>query len=899
MKAFRYTLILLSTLLITTGSFAQKKDLTKEDYASWQNLGQFTLSEDGSWIGWQVSLVDGDDTLYIRNLEGDKSYKYPLVRPFYFSPDSKWLAGQVNLGEKDQEKMREQKKEIKNDVMLLNLVTGEKHIFSEIQGFSFTEDSKHLVMRAYNPKDSKTADLVLYKLSAGTSKNIGNVLEFAVNKKGDRLAYIISAGGKKGNGVEIFNLDNYSTRLIDSDTTEYTKLSWEKEGNALSFLKEFSDTAYLEKNYIVYSARDIYGSLKTESFDPAESGSIPKGMRVRETYTPRFSKDLSILYFGVYEWNPAPPKGKKKEKEKLPGVDVWHWKDDPIQPRQTVEYNQGEKDFTYLFAWNLSNGRVNRITDETFRDGSITGDGRNVIIRTDEPYRPSFRLTHYDHYIVNAATGERREIIKNFTGLNGSSPDGKYILYFKDKNWFVYDIESATHRNLTSSIPVELWDIHDDSPRDIKPPVGTGGWYENDSHLLVYDEFDIWKIQANGGTPAKLTSGRENGVIYRTTRLDREDNFFKSAEPLYLSMRGDKTKKSGYGRISTKGKLEELVYEDLAVSSLSKAKDAQVFAIRKEDYNDSPDLFTTTDKFKNFTQVTLTNPQQGDFKWGKSELVNFKNRKGEELQGALYYPANYEQGKKYPMIVYIYEILSTGVHRYTSPSLTSAYNTTNYTTDGYFVFQPDIIYETNHPGESAVDCVVPAVEEVLKTGMVDEKAIGIMGHSWGAYQTSFIITQTDIFAAAVAGAPLIDMISMYNEIYWNSGSPNQSIFETSQGRLREPWWELMDEYMANSPMFNAGKIVTPLLVTFGNKDGAVDWHQGIEMFTTMRRMQKPFILLVYDGENHGLRQKENMKDYSTKVYDFFNHHLKGAPAESWIIEGKSYIEKKKEEELNK
>jgi len=143
------------------------------------------------------------------------------------------------------------------------------------------------------------------------------------------------------------------------------------------------------------------------------------------------------------------------------------------------------------------------------------------------------------------------------------------------------------------------------------------------------------------------------------------------------------------------------------------------------------------------------------------------------------------------------------------------------------------------------------------------------------------------------------MISMYNSIYWNSGSPNQNIFETSQGRLREPWWEIMDEYMANSPMFQAKNISTPLLVAFGTEDGAVDWHQGIEMFTTMRRMQKPYIMLVYDGENHSLAKKENQIDYTKKVNEFFNHHLLGSEAPEWITEGKSYLEKRREEDKQK
>lgn len=266
------------------------------------------------------------------------------------------------------------------------------------------------------------------------------------------------------------------------------------------------------------------------------------------------------------------------------------------------------------------------------------------------------------------------------------------------------------------------------------------------------------------------------------------------------------------------------------------------------------------------------------------------------MQGALFYPANYAPGKQYPMIVYIYEILSNTVHGYTMPSVRTAYNTTNFTTNGYFVFRPDIVYETNDPGVSAVNCVVPAVKEVLKTGMIDPAKLGLMGHSWGAYQTSFLITQTDIFKAACAGAPLTDLISMSMSIYWNSGTPDQKIFETSQGRFDGAWYERTDAHIRNSPMFNAAKIKAPLLVAFGDKDGAVDWHQGIEMYGTLRRMEKPHVMLVYADENHGLAKKENQIDYQKKQREWFDHYLLGKPAEKWITEGVSYLDKMKERE---
>ncbi|MBN1388539.1 MAG: S9 family peptidase [Bacteroidales bacterium] len=880
---------------------AQKKALTREDYDKWQNLGYHTISDDGNWISYTISPVEGNDTLFIISSDKETEYKLGLCSSPSFSDDSRWLAARKGYSKDETEKMREQKKKIQNKVVLLNLEKGTKRIFEDIQQFTLSKDSKHLIMSGYAAENSKSYDLYTYDLESGIMKNIGNVSDYGLNKKGNRLAYIIDAEGMKGNGVELFNLDDYSIRIIDTDTTTYTKLAWEKEGNAFSFLKSFSDTGYVEKNHSVFAVLDIYDNLQIKSLNPRDQDVIPDSLRIRETFIPRFSKDMSILYFGIYDWHvkEKKEKGKDKKDEKIPDVDIWHWKDDPIQPEQEKIYERSDKDFVYLCSWNLDKDEVYRITSEEFTDYNITADGKNVIVSTDLPYQPAFRQEYFDHYIVNASDGDRKLIAKNFTSLRNSSPDGKYIPYFREKNWWVYDIQEGENRIISSAIDTELWDTRDDSPREVKPPFGSGGWYEDDSHMLVYDEYDVWKVSPVTAEAKKLTEGREDEIRFRTIRLDYENDFFEHDKDLYLSAMGDKTKKSGFYRISPDGKIQKLIFDDYYISGLRKAKDEDRLVYRSESYSDSPDLFLTNSLFRKKEQLTNTNLQQSEYFWGKSELIEFTNKDGKELQGALFYPANYEKGKKYPMIVYIYEIRSTSVHSYVSPSPKSAYNTTNYTTDGFFVFQPDIVYKMNHPGQSAVDCVVPAVEKVIETGMIDKDRIALMGHSWGAYQTSFIITQTDLFAAAIAGAPLINMISMYNEIYWNTGNPNQQIFETSQGRLREPWWEIMDEYMDNSPMFNAANITTPLLVTFGNQDGAVDWHQGIEMFTTMRRMQKPYIMLVYEGENHGLRKDENMLDYSLKVKQFIDHYLLGKPAEEWIKEGKTYMEKKQEEDLAK
>jgi len=897
---FRTVVILILAASTTLAAQETRKPVTTDDYSKWATPGQATLSDDGKWMSWSIRMVDSDDSLFIKNINTGSVLGYPLSSNLQFSSDSKWAAMRIGYSEKETEQMREQKKPIRYKTRLVNLAEGTEKVFENTESFFFTRDGSHLIMNGY-AGEKRTRDLFLCHLVTGRVKNIGNVSESSVNKPGNRLAYIIDAEDKKGNGVELLNLADYSIVFIDNDTAKYRGLVWEREGTALAFMKEFNDTIHTEANYHLYTFRNIYGKSDLKVFDPLKSNTIPDGMRISENYRLVWSKDMKTLFFGVYTWTPKPTKGKNNrsaQNDKLPGLDIWHWKDDPIQPRQKVTYNT-DNNYTFLFAWNIDPNSVIRITDDELTRASITGDGKHALAMNTNLYRPAFREELFDYYIINTLTGEKKKILEKFSSVYGSSPDGKFILYFKDKNWWVYDIYKDAHRNLTAQVPTVFWNTRDDSPKEVKPPFGSAGWLKDDKGFLAYDEYDVWRIPADGSQALKLTSGKENNTIFRFSRLDFEDNFIDPSKDMYFSAFGDIDKKSGYYRIPVKGRAGMLIYEDRAISGLTRAKNSDTFLLRSETYAESPNFYTTDYAFADLSVQTNTNPHQAEYEWGYSELIHYKNRDGKDLQGALFYPANYEPGKKYPMIVYIYEIRSNVLHRYVTPSTRSAYNTSNYTTQGYFIFQPDIVYKTNHPGNSAVDCVVPAVEAVLKTGMIDEKKVGLMGHSWGAYQTSFIITQTNLFSAAVAGAPLINMISMYNEIYWNSGNPNQNIFETSQGRLREPWWEIMDEYMANSPMFQAGNINTPLLVAFGTEDGAVDWHQGIEMFTTMRRMEKPYIMLVYEGENHSLAKKENQLDYTKKVNEFFNHHLLGTEPEEWIIKGKKYLDKRREEEKAK
>lgn len=925
-----YSLLLVMGITFTAVA-QQKKDLSPDDYGKWQSLSGTALSADGDWAAYEVKIQEDNDTLYIVNRLTDKRYALEFGTRPAFSKDGRWVAWNIGVAYKEAEKLREQKQPIRFKMGLLNLSTGKKTVIDDVSNFKFSENGKFLAVSLTPPKDNKDkgAVLLLKNLSDSSTRTIGNVTAYEFNKKSDHLAYIVESANQAGNSVELFNLNSYSLKVIASDTLKFSKLTWSKEGDGLAFYKITKDEDFEEENAKVYVYAPLHKNPSLAIFDPAQQPSFPKGKRINPASTLRLNDDLSAAYFSINDLTAKPKKEEKKDsvikktdtdtakvatakegksaspktkptgKDKPAAVDVWHWKDADIQPRQKITYMK-DKDQSFESAWNIAANSFHQLANDSVPSISLSGRHPYALIFSEKKYKPAFKEDFSDVYLVHARTGEKKligeKVIMQYGSTPTLSPDGKFVLYYKDKQWFTYNTASGQTENLTQNIPTNFENFRDDHPA-VKPPFGNGGWIKGDKEVLLYDEYDVYAVKPDGKGFRKLTNGTADEIQHRVTRLDSEDPFLDDSKPIFFYLYGDKSKFTGYAKLE-KGKLSRLLYEDVMISRPDKAEDADVYLFSRMDYDRSPELYITKG-FDGEQKIASTNAQQQDYKWGKSELVSFTNKKGKKMQGALFYPADYQEGKQYPMIVYIYETLSNTVHAYVEPSQRRAYNTTNFTTGGYFIFRPDIVYDINDPGMSAVDCVVPAVEEVLKTGMIDKDKIGLMGHSWGAYQTSFIITQTDLFKAACAGAPLTNLISMSLAIYWNSGIPDQKIFETSQGRFDGPWYDRMQEHMRNSPIYQAANIKAPLLVAFGDKDGAVDWHQGIEMYGTMRRMEKPHVMLVYADENHGLAKKENQIDYQKRQREWFDHYLLGKTAPKWITEGVSYLDKMKAQEKSK
>ena len=902
------TLPIVILFLSTSVATAQKQQLEPEGYGQWQYITTSELSADGNWFAYNISLVDGDGWLNIKKVGSDSTGTHKFMhgsRPS-FSNDNKWGAFLIGVSEDKAEKLKKQKKRPKNKLGLMKLSTAEVDTFKKVQSYEFSDNGRYLAMEKYKAEGVKSdgSDLILRDLSAGSNQLIGNVAEFAFNDGGNKLAVLLDASEELGNGVHLYDLPSGKVTVLDSDNTNYKELTWNEDGTGLAFLKESENEDFQDPTHNIHAYRSLNGSTQKLVFDQQKFSAYPDSMRVVDYRSLQWSQDNNTLFFGIKQWDPKKEEAKEDSTTKemnedleTSNVELWHWQDDEIIPRQEVMANQIERE-NHMSAWHLDDERFVQLGSEKFEQVQLTGDQQHAVAYDPKPYEPTFEEEWQDVYLVDVSSGESQKILDKHEFVQ-TSPDGEYLLYFKDQNWWSYDISGDEHRNLTSNIDSRFENFTNVNGRENRRPWGNGEWAGDDEWVLLYDQYNTYKVWTDGSDARQLTNGNNDKIRYRQVRFSDEEEGIQDGETLYFSMYGDETKDRGYARIPQNNALEQLMYDSNMFTRLSKADSTKQYVYMVQSATNSPDFYHVNQSFEDAVALTSTNPQQEKYHWADDEVVSFTNKDGQKLEGRLIYPANYDPDKEYPMITYIYEKLSQTTHSYSMPSRTDEYNARRYSSEGYFVFMPDITYELSEPGVSAVKSVVPAVNKVLKTGMVNEEQLGLTGHSWGAYQTTFIITQTDLFNSAVAGAPLTNMVSMYNSIYWNSGIPDAKIFETSQGRFPDPWWKDWDNYIDNSPIFNMEEMSTPLMVQFGTDDGAVDFNQGVELYNTMRRMQNPFVMLVYEGENHNLAQEENQIDYANRAFQWHEHYLKGEEAPNWITDGLPFLERPMAEENEK
>ncbi len=921
-------------------SAQDKPTVTPADYGQFERLSPGSarggLSPDGRWLAHGISRVGGDNELRVASIPASSAT--PHVVPFgtqaVFSADSKWLAYAIGQSEEEQERLRTARQPIQRKLGLLDLATNVETVFEGVESFAFDATGQSIAMKRYGPAPAAASaaeppaagrggrggrggggapaasigtTLIVRVLASGTSTTFGNVSDYTwqASETGRLLAMTISADGQVGNGIHLFNPATSVLRVLDASAADYSSLVWREDSGDLVALRSKVDDARDGPTQVALAWMSVgQANERALQLDPT-AGALPETQRLVTFRRPSWLQgpagpggDDATILLGVADWAPAPTSppagarggrgGRGAGEPEAADVDVWHWNDTTVMSAQKLRVSADARR-SLPAVWHITEGSLVVLGKSYDEQVTPIPGTRKALVSEFTPYlmERSIGRGAADLLLTDMSTAERTPLSTGVTGRPSISTGGKYVIYNQGGHYWTINLASKSITNITRAIKTSFTDLASDSTAAERPMFGIAGWTANDADVVLYDQFDLWRVSPDGSGGTRLTNGAPDQVRHRYQRLDPDEDSL-NLDDGYLNLFGVRSKQSGYGRLASTG-VTRLVWLDKSVSGLARAEDAEVYAYTVQGSDDSPDVFVGGPGLTSATQATATNPFLSKYAWGHTELVEYtvqpKGASKMTLQGSLYYPANYEPGKKYPMVVYLYEELSDGLHRFTPPSERDYYNGTALTQQGYFYFQPDIVFQPREPGVSVVECVTAAVKKVVDMGVVDAAKIGVMGHSWGGFDAMYLATHSKIFAAAVSGAGISNLISNYGNHHWSSGIAETDHIETGQQRMVVPVYEDLQAYIRNSAVFGIPTMTTPLLLETGDNDGTVFWHQSVELYNIARRAKKNVVMLVYNNEDHGLRVEKNQVDYHRRIGAWFAHYLKGEPAPDWITEG--------------
>ena len=750
---------------------------------------------------------------------------------------------------------------------------------------------------AKTPEDpiEEGTELVLSNLLTGELRSFKLVSEFYFNKKGTVL--IIETTKKTNDAaskasVIRVDLANNKTETIFKGFNDAKGYRMDEEGTQLAFVAERdSSSKSLQKFYKLYYHKQ--GADSAVLIADRNTKGLAANWTVSENANITFSKSGRRLFVGTV--GILPVKDTTLPDFERVSVDVWHYNDDYIQPVQLKTLDV-ELRRNYPARVDMVSKQLVQLGNERFRNVINTreGDGGVFYAVSDYGKRIASQWQGYtlnDIYTIDPETGASEIIGKDFKGsLVQSSYSGKYLLFFDEikAGYFIYHSITKKTYPVARDINTHLNDEENDVP-DEPNAYGVVKWMENDKYVLIYDRYDVWRVDPEGNEKSVcITNGRKDKIEYRYLNTDPDEKFIKPGQKLLMRVFDEKDKSSGLAMLDL-GKnnaVSVLLKEPVSIGfAVQKAKNADVLVYTKETFAKSTDVYVHPLNGVS-VQLTHTNPQQANYNWGTSELFKWKAYTGKETEGVLYKPEDFDPKKKYPMIVYFYERNNNTLHNYQAPSPTpSRLNIPFFVSRGYVVFVPDIWYKTGYPGQGAYDYILSGTRAVVKQGYVDSTKIGLQGQSWGGYQIVYLITKTNLYAAAWAGAPVANMTSAYGGVRWGSGLVRQFQYEKTQSRIGATLWEKPELYIKNSALFSLPKVKTPLVIMANDADDAVPWYQGIEMFAGMRRLGKKVWMLTYNGEAHNLVERKNRKDIQIREQQFFDYMLKGDKPAKWITEG--------------
>lgn len=777
----------------------------------------------------KLALYLSTDTLYIIKLGKSYLRKMPMVKAFQVSnhKDGEWIAFML---------------EPKNEVVLENLISGERRLYSSVKDFSFSEEGRVLVLEKELEEDG------------GQSIELVNILT------GEDIAIW------KGHGLE--------NKILDSTGSEVVFMVSDKNTNEKSiwyYRKGEKESRLLVSN----RSTEIDGSFVVDALTD-------------------FNSNGGYLFFNMLKKEVPKVLDSKARKTT---VNVWSYLDEKLQSAQLID--SGIR-VSYPFVVDLESRHVTQLAEDNESIIAWSDDENTYIVQkspeSEDVVGPG-KVTYYLRSIKNG-----RNILLDIKGRHiiNLSPDGRYVLYYNSElnSYISYDVLTNVYHNITSGTSTSWTCIYQEDLS--KEPRGVVGWIDRDKAALIYDKYDIWMIDPSGRKkPLSVTNGygiKHKIVFY--TGLARTSTFY-SGDTLVLNALNLETKQNGFFQkvIGASGDPELLTMNDCIYQLVDnpyieengtypvKAKDEKKYILSRMKYNESPNYYYTED-FRDFVQESNLHPER-KYNWYKTELHSWKREDGHQMQGILYKPENFDPGKKYPVIIHYYEKKSFALNMYIFPENINGgcnINIPTYVSNGYLVFTPDIDYVLGDPMQGTYDAVISTADHLSTLSFIDKERIGIGGCSFGGLQTNYLVTHTNLFRAAYSSSSMSDMISAYGDVPGRYKSLSGYFELGGQARMGGTLWQRPEKYIKNSAIFNADKVSTPLLLMHTTNDGVYSFSQALEFFVALRRLGKKVWLLEYTDANHGVSGGAAI-DFGIRLRQFFDHYLMGKPAPVWMTRG--------------
>ena len=879
---------------------AQKKELDHTVYDSWQSIRETSFHPQGKYIIYAIVPQEGDGRFIIRNVKTGNELSIARATQAVFTENGEYLVAKIKPSFVETRKAKIDKKKAdempKDSLVIVELATNTIQKIPFVKSFQLAEHGNEMMVYLKDKKgdiNKEGSDLVMRDLSSAKEKTFSNISQYLIHPKAMGVVMYQVKTKQKESQILLATIADTNTKILTKQVYTATNFIWDEEGKQLAYLveKDSADKALQKNYYLAYYTPSLETAVSI--FDKSNK-TIPTNYTIGGDRKMKFSKSGNKLEFGVQPI--LPTKDTSLPDFDRVSVDIWHYNDPIIQPAQlkALESTLKSTELVFLNTQNKNTIYLGKIKDRDLMT-TAEGDGAIVYATIDSSYLLASQWQGFslkDIYAIATNDGQRKLIQKEWKGnLMSASYDGNALLYYDEpqKKYFAYNATTGKTIQIAKDIKTSLFDEENDLPDDPNA-YGIAKWMDNNQEVLMYDRYDIWLVDVNGiKASKKLTNGRMNKIISRFIETDAERKTLAKNAILLIK---------GYSEVDKSELISTLNLADGAFNLINQvpmhfttivgASHSNDIAVMQEDEVKSPNLYlyTLAATKQNPTSIATINTQQANYNWMSSQIVKWKAYTGKMAEGVLYLPENFDAKKKYPMIVYFYERSNQTLHNYLAPAPTpSRLNIPFFASRGYIVFVPDIWYTRGYPGQSAYDYILSGTRAMIQKGFVDSTKVGLQGQSWGGYQIAYLITKTNLYAAAWAGAPVVNMTSAYSGIRWGPGISRQFQYEKSQTRLGASLWERPDLYIKNSPLFSLPNIKTPLVIMSNDADDAVPWYQGIEMYSDMKRLNKKVWLLVYNNEAHNLVERKNRKDIQIREQQFFDTYLKGAPMPEWLSKG--------------